>query len=79
MTDYIDTDTVYNSGSKDWRKVRCERHKKACKKCKYSHCSIDCKNCKINQFDSILLCPCLNFDASPKGSRCAHFEKEAKQ
>lgn len=55
------------------RKYRYERHKKACKKCKYDHCSFDCVDCKINPGD-VLSCPCLSVDNSPKYSRCEYFE-----
>ena len=56
-------------------KLRCDRHKKACKKCKYDRCSFDCVNCKINPGD-VLSCPCTDFDNSPKRSRCEYFERD---
>ena len=60
-------------------KLRCERHRKACKICKYNHCVTiesvcNCTTCKINPLGTILFCPCLDLDFSPKYSRCEYFE-----
>lgn len=55
-------------------KLRYDRHKKACKKCKYYDCSVHCVNCKMGPLDSVLACPCLAIDNSPKYSRCEYFE-----
>lgn len=58
-------------------RYRFDRHKKACNNCKYAHCTDcnDCPTCKINPTGNILSCPCLNFDDSPKHSRCEYFER----
>ena len=47
-------------------KSRCERHKKACEKCKYNSCPVDCADCDINPSDNVFPCPCLDVDDSPK-------------
>lgn len=59
-------------------KLRCDRHKKACKNCKYNCYSYitGCANCKINPRGNIFTCPCLNVDNSPKYSRCEYFERD---
>ena len=57
-------------------KSRCERHKKACEKCKYNRCPVDCADCDINPSDNVFPCPCLDVDDSPKGSRCAYFKEK---
>lgn len=59
-------------------KLRCDRHKKACKNCKYGQCLMDCENCEISPLGVVLSCHCFDFDNSPKGSRCEYFKEEEK-
>lgn len=56
-------------------KFRYERHKKACKTCKYHECIANCNTCKINSRGSVLSCPCLSIDDSKKYARCKYYKQ----
>lgn len=56
-------------------KFRYERHKKACKTCKYNECIANCNTCEINPGGTTLSCPCLGPDYDKKYARCKYYKQ----
>lgn len=56
-------------------KFRYERHKKACKTCKYHECIANCNTCEINPGGTALSCPCLSPDYDKKYARCKYYKQ----
>ena len=60
-------------------KFRYDRHKKACKTCKYHECRENCYTCEINPGGSALSCPCLSPDYDKKYARCKYYETNKEE
>ena len=55
-------------------KFRYDRHKKACKTCKYYGCRTNCNACEINPLGDVRSCPCLSPDYGKKYARCEYYK-----